>query len=169
MGQQSPRLLQLLIVFPGTDSYHLVLLPCASILPVLVSIPLLLFVSCWTEARVVRNTARISYCSQLSMSKWFLRLPVHFILQCCHALCCPVLCRAASCPGRASACFMYHCDLSSVCSCVPPCLLWSVCLLFEVFDLPRWFMFLLLVATPLLQIVHTLTCCTHIFLHTARA
>ena len=37
----------------------------------------------------------------------FLRLFVHFVLLCCHALCCPVP--------------------------------WTICLLFEAFDLPQWF------------------------------
>ena len=43
--------------------------------------------------------------------------------------------------GRAcaSACFVYHCHFSSVCSCLPPCLLWSACLPFEAFDVPQWF------------------------------
>ena len=37
----------------------------------------------------------------------FLRLFVHFVLLCCHVLCCPVP--------------------------------WTICLLFEAFDLPQWF------------------------------
>ena len=42
------------------QSYHLLLLSCPSILPVYVSFPLPLFMSCWTEASVVRNTTKIS-------------------------------------------------------------------------------------------------------------
>ena len=52
----------------------------------------------------------------------FLRLPVYLVLLCCHAPC-----------ARESACLVYHCHFS------------SVCLLFEDFDFPLWFMFLLLV------------------------
>ena len=62
----------------------------------------------------------------LWMSKWFLCLPVYFVL----------LCRARA---RASACLVHHYDFSSVCSCVLPCVLWLVCLLFEAFDLRQWF------------------------------
>ena len=72
-------------------------------------------------------------------------------------LSCAVSCRAASCRGRvrararacarararvrarAFACLVHHCDFSFVRSCVLPCLLWSVCLLFEALDLPQWF------------------------------
>ena len=70
------------------------------------------------------------------MSKWLLSLPVYIVLLCCFALC-----RAASrrARARASPCLVHHCDFSSVCSCVLPSLLWSVCLLFEAFDLPQWF------------------------------
>ena len=63
------------------------------------------------------------------MSKWFLHLPVHFVLLCCHALCCldAVPCRARACArgrararacararARAFACLVHHCDFSSV-------------------------------------------------------
>ena len=71
-------------------------------------------------------------------------------LFCSPVLSCAVPRRARACArarARASACLVHHCDFSSVCSCVLPCLLWLVCLLFEEFDLPQWYhVFLLLVA-----------------------
>ena len=68
-------------------------------------------------------------------------------LFCSPLLSCAVPRRAVLVRARASACLVHHCDFSSVCSCVLPCLLWLVCLLFEAFDLPQWFhVFLLLVA-----------------------
>ena len=54
--------------FRFRQSYHLLLLPCHSILPMRVLIPLLLFVSCWTEAASARNTTKIANCVSLRSS-----------------------------------------------------------------------------------------------------
>ena len=57
----------------------------------------------------------------------------------CAVMRCAVWCCAVPCRARLSACLAYHCHISSVCSRLPPCLLWSVCLLFEAFGFPERF------------------------------
>ena len=65
------------------------------------------------------------------------RLPVYLVLLCRHA----PRCARSRARARASACLVHHCTFSCVCSCLPPCLQWTICLLFEAFDFHKGFIF----------------------------